>query len=193
MALLPELLEDLEKIAVKIKSNLTAELVDEFSNIISRSIPIPNTPDYFKYETFRIALKLAGTTIVNGLKREKNPNIRSYILWTSAIHIVRWFGLENILYIEWDNEYIVFCKKQINDLKDPKAAGYNFEYKIDTSPKISKTTQKTNPKTIQKTNQSNEKKSSKRVAMSKSTDSYHLKNTFDDELLTKDISWADVV
>lgn len=178
MALLPELLEDLEKVSTKIKTNLTAELVDEFSNIISRSIPIPNTPDYFKYEAFRIAFKLAGTTIVNGLKREKNANTRSYILWTSAIHIVRWFGLENILYIEWDNAYVVFCKKPIENVKDPKASGFNFEYKIDPqTPKLSQ-------KKIQKT--------PKRIIMSKSTDSYHSNDILDLETLPEGFSWADV-
>lgn len=188
MALLQELFEDLTAISKKLKADLQPEDIMEFSNILSRVIPIPNTPDYFRYETFRMVFKLTGLNLVSGLKKNKSIGVKSHILWTSANHIVKWFGIENILYIDWDGVYTVYSKKLIEGVENPKKE-YGFEYQIAPKKVFKKhTVKKSTPKKVVCV-----------AFKSKSTDSYSFKDgpsehdniDFSINPLPSGTSWAD--
>ncbi|MGL6008584.1 MAG: hypothetical protein ACRC1D_03930, partial [Culicoidibacterales bacterium] len=135
MALLQELYQDLIELSNKIKLNVDPKDVEEFQNTLNRSIPSTNSPDWLRYEEFRLSFQRGGHRMINDIRKCKDDDVyRSRVLWTSANHIVQEFELDEILYIEWqrDKYYKIFLKQTLDNLPDPLEAGYSFEYKNDT-------------------------------------------------------------
>ena len=135
MALLEELYQDLIKLSAKIKTGIDPKDIEEFQNTLNRSVPSPNSPDWLRYEEFRLSFQRGGRRMVIDIRKCDDDDLyRSRVLWTSANYIVQEFELEEFLYIEWqrDKYYKVFLKQVLDDLPDPLEAGYSFEYKCDT-------------------------------------------------------------
>jgi len=136
MALLQELYQDLIELSNKIKIKIDPKDVEEFQNTLNRSVPSTNSPDWLRYEEFRLSFQRGGRrTIIDIRKCDDDDFYRSRVLWTSANYIVQEFELEEILYIEWqkDKYYKIFLKQVLDELPDPQEAGFSFEYKSDTS------------------------------------------------------------
>jgi hypothetical protein len=138
MALLQELYQDLTELSNKIKVKIDPKDVEEFQNTLNRSVPSTNSPDWLRYEEFRLSFQKGGRRMIIDIRKcEEDDFYRSRILWTSANYIVQEFDLEDILYIEWqrDKYYKVYLKQVLDDLPDPIESGYSFEYKLNDTPK----------------------------------------------------------
>jgi len=133
MALLPELWDELDVLARELKADVTAESVEKFKTVLNRAIPSVDVQDEIRYEEFRMIFALDRKGIINSLLHSHDIHVKSRILWTSANHIVRAFGLNSILFIEWQHRgnYQVSARQKINGIEDPQSQGYTFNYRFE--------------------------------------------------------------
>ena len=132
MALLPELWEELTGLSQEIKNNINAETVEKFKTVLNRAVPSGNVQDEIRYEEFRSVFALDRKGIINSLLHSNDIYTKSKILWTAANHIVRAFGLNHLLFIEWQHlgNYQVSVRQIIDGVEDPQSKGYSFGYRL---------------------------------------------------------------